>query len=242
MPHGYPDYGVGAPIQTVYTLHDMGELAARLGSIVTFDRRGSIFWLDDFADGVHKWEFAEDVAPGDLIWSPDKARSGAFSAKLVTSPNAWQYAYMTHYFTIPVLNRVGFEFSFIHPLFLGFLRIRIYLYDGTHYHFFGINCAPAFNYVEYWDKTDAWKYVTKDFTFRQHDWVFHTIKLVVDLTTGKYVRLIINDTFFDLSKYEYYHVDSPIAPYAWMEISTAPVGANTLNTYIDDVILTQNEP
>ncbi|GAI06639.1 unnamed protein product, partial [marine sediment metagenome] len=44
MIHGHADYGAGAPGKTIYSMLDVGELAARLGSPVTSDRAGNVMW------------------------------------------------------------------------------------------------------------------------------------------------------------------------------------------------------
>ena len=51
-----PDYGRLSAQATVFPVTDLGELAARLGSIVSHDRRGDVIWLDGFEDGLDKWQ------------------------------------------------------------------------------------------------------------------------------------------------------------------------------------------
>jgi len=55
--HGTPDWGVTAGARTVYQMTDLGELAVRLGSIVTHDRRGDVIFLEDFEEGMGRWRF-----------------------------------------------------------------------------------------------------------------------------------------------------------------------------------------
>jgi len=52
MPRGHPDYGQAGPTSLIATVPDLGELAARLGSNNTWDRRGFILWYDDFEASV----------------------------------------------------------------------------------------------------------------------------------------------------------------------------------------------
>ncbi|GAH95398.1 unnamed protein product, partial [marine sediment metagenome] len=39
---GQPDYAALAPKEIAASISDMGEVAARLGSIVTYDKRGDV--------------------------------------------------------------------------------------------------------------------------------------------------------------------------------------------------------
>jgi len=67
MAHGTPDWGVTASKKTIYSLHDMGELAVRLGSIVSFDRRGDVIFSDSFQNGLGK-VYASGVGAGFECW------------------------------------------------------------------------------------------------------------------------------------------------------------------------------
>lgn len=56
MPRGMPDWGEYSPQEVVSKLLDNAELAARLGSPVLFDRRGTVIFMDDFNCGVNHWD------------------------------------------------------------------------------------------------------------------------------------------------------------------------------------------
>ena len=112
MAHGQPDFGLYAVKKTVSGLADLGELAVRLGSIITFDRRGDIVWFDDFEGDVFKWERDPSGVDAAIIVSPEAARNGAFSAKLTTGNLADDHATILHHLPYPVTSRVGFEISF----------------------------------------------------------------------------------------------------------------------------------
>ena len=220
----------------------MAELATRLGSVATFDKRGDVIWMDDFESGVERWKYEEDVAGGSLVWSPYRAKSGAFSAALTPPPQQYKQAYMSHYFNISVLSKMGFEFSWVntsHPYWLG---LKISLYDRTYLHQPEILCYPGEAHIDYRDENSNMQYLTTNFTFRDHPWVFHTIKLVLDFTTKKYLRLIADDTEFDMSTFQYPLEASSYAPHGWMTIFVASYNATPPTYYIDSAIITTNEP
>ena len=83
MAHGHPDYGGAAPLATVYTLQDLAELAARLGSIDVFDRRGNVLLLDDFESGIKKWLFG-GTGSYSAGWICDRAEHGGFCLSIQT--------------------------------------------------------------------------------------------------------------------------------------------------------------
>ncbi|GAI16225.1 unnamed protein product, partial [marine sediment metagenome] len=111
MTHGGPDWGTPGPLKTIYTLEDMAELVARLGSIVTFDRRGNIIWLDDFEGTLGKWGIETEGAGYSAQLSAEAARSGGFSAKLISPDDEEDRIGLKRWFPLPVESNIGFEFS-----------------------------------------------------------------------------------------------------------------------------------
>ena len=53
--YGLPDYGMYAALENMGNLVDYGELATRLGSIVSFNREGNVIFWDDFEKTPIKW-------------------------------------------------------------------------------------------------------------------------------------------------------------------------------------------
>jgi len=92
MAHGQPDYGMYTLANTIYRLTDMGELAARLGSINTYDRRGDVIFLDSFESGLTAWSPSSACTGSDLVQSAKHARSGGFSAKFVCGSDGTRQA------------------------------------------------------------------------------------------------------------------------------------------------------
>lgn len=240
---GLPDYSApkptgAVPVGTIYTSTDMGELAARLGSIVTFDRRGNVLFLDDFESGFSKW-----IATGDAGFSAaqsaDYARSGGFSAKLVTGPVAGNEIIISKRTPYPTLSSVGFEFSFSHNSEIDITN-TIFLYDGTNSYGFEVayNRASGILVIN----TGSFERLMSGLFLYQDYTLFHTIKLVVDLETKKYIRLILdNNVFTNLSRCAPNIFASAIAPVLeTYTIVTTPIAAPA-TVYIDDTIVTQNE-
>ncbi|GAG14536.1 unnamed protein product, partial [marine sediment metagenome] len=114
MPHGVKPYGRTEAQNTVFGLQDMGELAARQGSIVTFDRRGNVIWYDDFESSLNKWLLYDLGVGAAVVESNEAARNGLVSCKVTTSAVLGQYSGIRHDHMIPVLSKLGFEISAAH--------------------------------------------------------------------------------------------------------------------------------
>ena len=82
MPRGLPDYGMYQSVALAAGMADMGELAARLGSINVYDRRGWTFWQDDFEAPVLRWDASFGRGGNRPILSSAFAYMGGQSALL----------------------------------------------------------------------------------------------------------------------------------------------------------------
>lgn len=242
MPHGQPDYGMYAAKKTVYSMADNAELAARLKSIVTYDRRGDVVWLDDFEDSMQKWELA--AVGGAIVLSAERARSGGLSAKLSTNNVIAAEAQITRHVPYPAISKVGFEFSLAHAS----LDVGVYTWWLVS-HDPGPNGRRA--WCRYTTLTDiieidveavGWVTIAANVLLRLDPNLFHCIKLVVDLATGRYVRLILDETEWDLSAHLMNVIISAEDPNVEVGMSGNTTAARAAYWYVDDAIITQNEP
>lgn len=242
MPHGGPDWSTGGQISTVHTVEDLGELAARLGSIVTFDRRGNIIFLDDFESGIEKWTHESFAGGEGLAWSSIHARNGDFSAKLTTDDHTNDDAVMIATIPYPALSQIGFEFSFLRDSYLKQITIAIELETGADVVSAGATWTAATKTWTVTDKDGAVHNLTPTITLGIDYPMFFTVKLVADFINRNYIRLIINNTEFNLSG-----ITLPVSapgpsPKLQGFIVILTNSNDVCSLYVDDVIVTQNEP
>lgn len=242
MVHGTPDWGLTAGQATVYQLTDLGELAVRLGSIVSFDRRGDVVWLDDFEDGANKWEVAVAGTGAAVAISTARARNGAQSILLTAGSDGARYAQIGHFQAIPSLSNLGVEFSFAHIAALDNLLLELDVNTGSRLLTPRIRYDEVNSLILYKDAAGVDQELGPS-NFFTADWYrFSTIKLVVDLEAEEYVRLIVDLTVFNMAGIPLAAEDNSAAGNASTTIrNTGDAGFNN-KVYVDDVILTQNEP
>jgi len=242
--YGLPDYAQPQPtgqvaVGPVYTSTDVGELAARLKSIDTFDRRGNIIFLDSFEDGILKWE-PTGGAGGGIAWEGNHALHGGFCLKLYTNDlegYSYQIAKRCAY---PVLSKIGFEIATQHDHFLSRVHMNIILYDGVLQHFGSVHYDRVSDLC--WYRNSGGVYVPLEGTVTTYDDVFNVMKLVIDFTKDEYVRFIINNTAFDMSGIAIQSFGSPVPPYLYMSFAITNNSDNVSTAYVDSAIITQNEP
>lgn len=253
---GLPDYSAPQPTGQVpqgplYTSTDIAELAARLGSIVTFDRRGNVLWMDDFEDNINKWLGAGfSGVGGSVSLSTVRARNGASSARLITGNLIGDTAQLQKVLPYPYLSRIGFEISFTANLHLSEHFLRYLIWHGTHYYMATVRIIPplgsatlqaeAVNRLQIVDNTLGWVDIDNVPMGAPE---FNTVKLVSNPTVPRrYERLILNSREYDLRAYSLEQAVASEAYEMWF-ISRITTGVNANETaYADDAIITQNEP
>jgi len=242
MAHGIKPYGRTAEMNTVYGLQDLGELAARLKSIDTFDRRGNVIWMSDMEDGMSPLERYGNPAAAVSVWSQDQARSGSFSIRCTTAAVAGSYAGIRKYLPYSVVGQLSLEISFTVP-------------DVNAYHYFffslsaqGRDVTPQLQYIrqtqnfQLMDELFAWHDFAAPLVLREQVNMFHTVKLVCDFVEGRYMRIIVDGTEYNVSQFLCPNVPGGVQPFLMFNARYHTNVNVALTTYYDDVILKQNEP
>jgi hypothetical protein len=242
MAHGTPDWGLTAGTVTTYQLTDLAELAARLGSIVRYDRRGDIISLEDFSHGLNKWALTGSGADHAEDLSAAAARSGTFSLRLAAGSTLGRYAQASHSAPIPVASALGAEFSFTVDDNTDTWRLELFYDNGT------TRWVMAAQYVHVpspllrlWTPS-GFVTVATPAALTAGTVPFNTLKLVGDPTTSLYKRLLLNDIAVDASSYTI-PTQASIEPHLMaVRITHYGQAGGTTGGYVDEVILTQNEP
>lgn len=214
------------------------EQAVRLGAISRFDRRGEVFFQDDF-EGSNQWT---PTATGysTAVVSTARARSGVRSLKLVTGAVAGDNIGVSRLLHYPRTPTLGYELSFAsQDLFRDFIW-SLTVYNGTNRYYFGLRHRGVGQTLQYATAAGAWTTAfTRTISVAGN---FTTCKLVVDITTGRYLRVIIGPDTYDLTPYETAAVVDATYPYLDVGMNLSNNAGSQRINYIDDVIVTKNEP
>ncbi len=242
MAHGTPDWAQSAGAVTTYQLTDLGELAARLGSIVTFDRRGEVLFLEDFRHGLTLWDVYSSSGGVGVYLATDRTLSSPFSCKLNPGAVATSYAYARTFIALPRLSRVGAEFAFSHSAQTKNIDFDLSAESAAAEYHGVVRLDDANQRLQYLDAAAAYQTFATGIVLNTKETIFNRAKLVIDLTTGKYTRFILNDVEYDLSDYALY----PAAALQDGVLQAGifvyrPVAADS-PIHLGNVIATQNEP
>ncbi len=72
--------------------------------------------------------------------------------------------------------------------------------------------------------------------------MFHGLKLVINSNTEKYVRVMFDNQFYDLSTLDLYTTASAIPPSMRVVLFLTTLANANHTGHVDSVIITQNEP
>jgi len=242
MAHGLPDYGIYTQKTTTFALEDMAELAVRLGSVVSFDRRGDLIWFDDFRSGVMKWFYSGTGGRGSAVWTSNRARNGGFSCLVTTGNVAEDYAQIAHRSPYQVLGKLGVEASFTLDDNMAEYFLELVLYDGVDYYTAKVILDPTTDELKVGDNA-GFHVVGEGVAPFISDYLFNTMKIVGDFGDDKkYLRLIFNELSYDISAYSLAFAPDPTGDHLAANFKVQTNVNDAKHIYVTDVIITQNEP
>lgn len=217
------------------------ELAARLGSQISYDWRGKIVLVTDFARGLGGIYTRSIGTGGKVFLDPTKHLSGGYSVKMVGG-SAWEYIASLYIgLDIPPTTRAGFCIRWTSDTALVYLEIQLHIYDGTTHHRGAIRISVNDLELQYQDSAGDWQKLD-DFTPVLSGYAWQSLKLVIDTTTDTYIRALIGNTEHDMSAIAIYTNASATAPHieAWVRLHSES-GSNRY-AWIDSLALTVAEP
>jgi hypothetical protein len=242
MAHGTPDYGVTAGRVTTHRLTDLGELAARLGSPVTFDRRGDVVWWDDFECGLAQIVGSGSGTGNAHALYTTEVRSGA-QAVLLTAGSTDDHLFNLRKHLPPqVESAFGGEFSWRPLSVIESMAARLDFWIPPNEYRAELRWTDATQLLEYADSAGAYQTFAAGVDFAQDNSMFHTFKIVADMATRRYVRAIADDREYDLSGIDMHVFGAASTTLVRLNARLVGRAANNDTVAIDDMIVTQNEP
>ena len=242
MPRGAPDYSNVRVDQPLGRLYDQGEMAARMGSPVVYDKAGILVWYTDFEHGLQGTVFGVDTEDSKGSLCSSQSHHGSFSIKLDPSDDEGSYVeYRRLAYFLPA-GSVGFEVALAMDERPDNFHFIIKLYDGTY------SLGARMNY---YTETGNWEIRKADGTYytflsgfklQYGPTSWHPIKLVIDTTKEKYVRALIGRHNIRLTDYGILKTEDDSL--AQLEVGIACYGSSEAHApaYVDGVIITQQEP
>lgn len=249
MPHGTPDWGLVGPKDTTYGLDDLAEAVARLGSPHLFDRRGDVLSITAWRHGLGEWEYTITGGGGAVCLATEHSRTGPYSIGLTAGNDPLLPTYLRLLLPYTVLSGYGLEFTFSESIFTAYHTSHIDIDDGADLWEFGLRVWRVTGNVAVWGylvgtlpAVNNWHVIHTAGPMVLIDKPRHTCKLVADASTQRYVRFILNDHTQDLSMYTLARAASVGNTEMMASIWHHAEALKNPISYIDNVVVTQNEP
>ena len=218
----------------------MGELAARLGSPISWERRGQVVKFLTFVDGFSSWAQATGGAGSAVSLDASFWQYGGYSVKLLTDANVNAYAGITTYTDYPPDTRLGVEVVFSVTDKPRYLNVLMKIWDGTNEHRCYLRAHWGTSYIQIMRDTEVWVNVVA-YDQPVVGQVFRSIKFVVDLDEGTYIRVLANGVETDVTTSQIYTTANAAAPYVSVQVKSEETVAAGGTVYIDRVNITTNE-
>ena len=242
MVHTLPDYTTKYKMVKVFSGVDVYEAAARLGSIDRFDRRGHVVWMDNFEAPNLRWNTSLQGSGGSISLDTSNPYTGTQSVKISTCKGTSVYSSIFKRLQTLPFKRIGFEISFTINSNIDAFVSYANIYDSTKYYYPFVEYKLSENALKIWKKPHTFKTIDSNLQLKALDDLYHTMKYVIDLEEGKYVRILLDDNEYDVSDVELDTYSSTEREHIVLFISYLTSSDTSYDVWVDNVIITQNEP
>lgn len=219
----------------------LGELAVRTHAPpIVFDRRGDVLRWVDFESATQK--FIASTLGGTPTYnrSNTTATNGSFSYLIsgAAAADSAQVAMQTNDFHV---GNIGYSVSLASDDIKYSHRCNIYYYTGSDFYRATLKYDKNTEKLYYLNSSSSYVEIA-DIPYSANKYNFSTFKVVVDLTNMKYLRAICFGNEYDLSEHTLYSTNSAVTRHIKGSSIITGIDATAFSVYIDNMILTENEP
>jgi hypothetical protein len=237
-----PDDWPWLPGSSRFPVGDLGELAARMGSPVTYDRRGEVVWFETVSHGASDFDEINMNAGATYKITPAKALRSGYSFLVAVSATPGTYGQIHHYETFQNSNSMGLEEVFFIGAGTNYHALIVDYYNGTQHAMAMVTLDNVGNTIKYKNSAGA------DVICYSNGATFNSLlrrkhlKMVIDCVTLTYKRILYNNLVIDLSGVPLYVTASTAEPFIDCRIFHTGNALAAESWYHNATILTLNEP
>jgi len=241
VPHGRPDWYNITPMIQVHASEDVNELAARLGSLDVFDRRGNVVYYNDFSHGAPDFDGPHGVGNADAYIATAGSLTNGVSLCLTCDGEDDNYVYVRFYVAVPVAPVFGFETGWTITGTWDNFYVRISLEDGTQLHRVGLLTYKSDMDLYYYDSDGNWTKVADTYGWRENAYAQQYWKLVASMDDDLHRRALWNGSAVSMTDKAVYTEAASYPGYVELFIYLEANTGTAPKLYLDYVILTINE-
>jgi hypothetical protein len=237
-----PDDAPWAPGSIRTPISDLGEAAARLGSPAVYDRRGQVIWMDAFEYGLSDWTVNHGGGTSEAYITNKNSYRHGYSLNLFVDAAAGHYIFVNRKFILSEVSRAGIEVCF------AWLSPGNQFYVSYTRNISGVGYTPSITIDNVAKTLSIYTASGSVIIDNLADNMAssqpspHIIKFVVDWNTNKWVRIMLDENEYNISKYAIASGAGDPDRYDMIKIASFSDGVHTENTYISHCVVTSNEP
>lgn len=237
----YPDGGFSGGAGGFPMIGDLAELAVRLESPHAYDRRGTVVWMTDFGHGLEGAVPGTSHAGCSYNISAERGHFGGYSLKMNPSDDKGSYVEWGNVVQFIESGPVGIEALVSVGADPDAVRVKILYFDGTTQSRAELNYDTASGDWTIRTGAATWVTVLSGFKMQADAMAWYSIKLVVDPSTGKYIRMQVAKESEDISSHDLYTLASANLGQLNGRVMVYGDAAKHAPIWVDGVIITQNE-
>lgn len=216
------------------------ELAARLGSLVSWDWRGNVYYSTDFSCGSGSL-FKYMLGTGALIdVSPVHWLHGGYSLKMIAGDANEDYARIRGNLSYPPSSRMGLQVAWSSVGSVPWVQICVKRSVGARVYAPKLRWTVGPASVSILKADGNWQNLGLC-PLPDDDEAFSYMKLVVDFDSLEYVRAMVGAVEYDISDYAVWQEGAGSLNAVYFEVEVISDGAADEGVYLDHVVLTVNE-
>lgn len=225
-----------------HVIGDLAELAARIWSPVTYDRRGEVVWMELFDYGLANWKTVSWNGTHTFETSEVWTYQGQYALKMMTDGTEDGIAEIHRYLAPPRVNKWGLELTVAAITNFRSITVEFRRQWGTTLHTAFAQIDNENSILEILDEDDDFVEIATIKDIEYASGLFHHLKLVADFDTGMYTRLLFDQNEYDISAYKI--ALSTGDAYYFNDILIYFIGRTGETDYchLGRVIVTANEP
>jgi len=237
-----PDYTRQVTIKYTGGFIGLEELAARLRSPVPWDLRGNIILAEDFETEETEWTLTTVGVGSAAVRQSRHKFSGDWAVKLVAGDEEDAFAAATRQIYHPgagklaIFGRIAWDEDLQRWLF-GLMSEL----DGIARYAWVRYTLPTTT-LEVYTGAGGWGLLSDSLEIDTGGYVFHPILITLDLTTGSYEKLVLDDEEYDLSTYALGSAMFSPGPYLEAGLYAYAVEDTGCTIYGDDIVIAKNLP
>lgn len=220
---------------------DFAEVAARLGSIVSVNRDGETWFVEEWESGKRSWVTEDAFGDGDSFITTEKRFSSPFTLKLENLSTTGARIAVSKRLPLPPGETIGLACYFGGGFGIDMLDVDIEVHNGTLKTLGRLRVDTGAHEVQYLNATGGHDVIDTVANIFFVEDVLHILKIVIDFNEHQYVRAIVDGNRYDLWPNGIMQLQASSLEYIEIRIRVWGETGSFFEGFMDSAWVTMNE-